>query len=299
MECVMFNYYRWFICFFICAGTVSMDGGVTKDIVSLVSQISQQHPFSYDLGIKVIPSKQAHAGITICCHGYGHSNKIINVVHAAQVIPDHLIGFNFPDYNITGATDHAKSTFGSINEILPLLYIIKRCVHDLELSEINLYGFSAGGGAIINALAVLNQSTYDAQLMDIGITAALKKQMLEAIERGLIILDCPLKSVEEILAHRGKSPGLEILMIRYAQNNMRPIDAIDALHGLRLTILLHFQQPDEILGNHDDVLFIERLRHANAGNTMVVIGSEGGHNVFHASLWQRYREFKNLQDTLQ
>lgn len=250
------------------------------------------HPFSYDLGIKVLPSSHAKAQVTICAHGYGHSNKIANAMRSFGVFSDHLIGFNFPDYGITAQTDHAKSSFGTINEILPLLYIIKRCVIDLQISVINLYGFSAGGGAIVNALAALNQTRFDAQLKEIGISIDEKKQILKALQDGLVILNCPLKSMEEIVAFRGTSSVFNFVVANYAKNNMRPIDAIHELEGLALNILLHFQNPDEILSNRDDALFIERLRAVNKGNTTVIIGSEGGHNVFHASLWKQYKKLK-------
>lgn len=250
------------------------------------------HPFSYDLGIKVLPSSHANAQVTICAHGYGHSNKIATVMRSFEVFSDHIIGFNFPDYGITAQTDHAKSSFGTINEILPLLYIIKRCVIDLQIRVVNLYGFSAGGGAIVNALAALNQKRFDAQLKEIGISIDEKKQILKALQDGLVILNCPLKSMEEIVAFRGTSSGFNLVVANYAKNNMRPIDAIHELEGLVLNILLHFQNPDEILSNRDDALFIERLRAVNKGNTTVVIGSEGGHNVFHASLWKQYKKMK-------
>ena len=255
-------------------------------------ELQEEHPFAYDLGIKVLPSSHPDAQVTICAHGYGHSNKIADVMRSFQVFSDHIIGFNFPDYGITSQTDHAKSSFGSIDEILPLLYILKRCVVDLHIPVINLYGFSAGGGAIVNALAALNQNRFDADLKKIGITSKDKKQIFGALKNGLIILNCPLKSVEEIIELRGKSREFEILALRYVKNNMRPIDAIGALEGMALNILLHFQKPDEILSNRDDVLFIERLRATNKGDTTVVIGSEGGHNVFHASLWKQYKKIK-------
>ncbi len=209
-----------------------------------------------------------------------------------NVIKDHLVGFNFPDYGIddNGPYDPAKSTFGSIDELLPLLYLIKLCVVDLDRSSVNLYGKSAGAGAIVNALGVLNTSTYDEQLAAIGITTKDKKQMIKAIERGLVILNCPLKSIEEISALRGSTPEFEILAKRYAQNNMRPIDALEKLQGLQLHVLLHFQDPDEITGNRDDALFIERLRKVNKGTTDVVIGSDGGHNVYHKTLWDYYKK---------
>lgn len=121
----------------------SMITTVTKaDLLPLL----QQNPFQYDLGVKIVPSKKERSGVMICCHGYGHSNDIVNSLRSYP-ISDHLIGFNFPDYGITDESDHTKSTFGSIDELLPLIYILKRCVVDLHISSINLYGFSAGGGA--------------------------------------------------------------------------------------------------------------------------------------------------------
>lgn len=259
-------------------------------------KLLDENPFAYNVGIKILPSKAAGAGVTICCHGYGHSNRLADVLHSYQVFSDHIIGFNFPDYGITPQMDHVKSSFGTIHEILPLLYIVKRCVVDLQISRINLYGFSAGGGAIVNALASLNQSSHDEHLKTIGITLHDKKQILDALKSGLIILNCPLKSIEEVLAFRGTSREFEILAERYAQNNMRPIDALHRLQGLTLNILLHFQNPDEILSNRDDALFIERLRSVNAGTTTVVIGSEGGHNAFHASLWKQYKKMGNTRN---
>lgn len=250
-------------------------------------------PFVYDIGIKLIGSKQRDAQVTICCHGYGSSNDIVRAVESFDAIPDHLISFNFPDYNcIAKKYDPRTSSFGTINEILPLLYVIKLCVIDAGLSNLNLYGFSAGGGAIINALAVLNQTKYDAQLRAIGIHQEDKRNIISALEKGLIILDCPLKSIDEIMTLRGKTQEFTVLAERYRHNNMRPIDTVEQLRGLKLPILLHFQESDEILSNRDDALFIERLRNANQGTTEVAIGNDGGHNSYHACLWRKYKALR-------
>lgn len=268
-------------------GTHGMTNTIT---VEKLHQLAEHKPFTYNLGIKIIPAKKTDAPVTICCHGYGHNNQIVQAVYSAHALPTHLVGFNFPDYNITDAVDHTKSTFGTINELLPLLYILKRCVVDFGLNTINLYGFSAGGGAVVNTLATLNQSTYDTELATVGITPAIKKQIIKALEQGIIILDCPVKSISEIIELRGKSAILTILDARYTQNNMQPINALHQLTGLKLNILLYFQNPDEILGNRDDQLFAQRLQKANLGTTTIVIGNNGGHNTYHASLWDRYKK---------
>lgn len=257
-----------------------------------ILDVKNSQPFGYDLGIEIVASKKNQADVTICCHGYGSSSHIAEVVDSFNAIPDHIVGFNFPDYDLMHRPyDPRKCAFGSINELLPLFYIIKRCVCDAGLTSINLYGFSAGGAAVVNALVVLNETTYDAHLARIGITQEDKKQIIHAIEHGLVILDCPMKSAEEIADVRGRAPEFMILAEIYRRNNMRPIDSVQRLKGLKLHILLHFQQPDEIIGNRDDQLFIGRIRAANAsGTTQVVIGHDGGHNTYHRSLWRAYNE---------
>ena len=250
-------------------------------------------PFSYDLGIRLVPSKDKDDEITICCHGYGHNNEIVDVIDSYQILSGHLIGFNFPDYGITSDSDHSKSLFGTINEILPLLYIIKYYACNLNIAQVNLYGFSAGAGAIINALAILHRFLHKDALKKIGIARDDVAKMLRALRQGLIILDCPLKSIEEIVALRGKTPELEIMASRYAKNNMNPIDVLNQLSRLNMNIILHFQNPDEILGNRDDALFIERLQKDNGGITKVIMGSNGGHNVYHSSLWKYVSKIVN------
>jgi hypothetical protein len=168
--------------------------------------------------------------------------------------------------------------------------MLKKCVIDGQQEKIDLYGFSAGGAAIINMLVVLTHDAYDAQLKEIGIDREAKEKIRLAIQNGIIILDCPMKSVEELMDARGKTPEFEILAKRYAHNHMRPIDAVQKLKGLRLTILVYFENPDDILGNRDDQLFIERLKKANGGKTDVMVGSYGGHNTYHKVLWDKYKK---------
>lgn len=269
--------------------------GISSDQLTKIFR-EEKPPFSYDLSVKILPNKHKQAPVIICCHGYGANNRIGDCVHSSGVVPDHVVSFNFPDYDcVAKQYDPKKSAFGSINELLPLFYVIKKCVIDARQEKIDLYGFSAGGAAIINMLAVLNHPMYDAQLKEIGINQEGKEKIRTAIQNGIIILDCPMKSAEEIISACDASEKFwiqefEILAKRYAANNMRPIDAVQKLEGLHLHILLYIENPDEILGNRDDQLFIDRLKKANARNTEVIIGSYGGHNRFHASLWDRYKK---------
>lgn len=280
------------VCIILFLFRVSNMQAVDMQVLSKALKIPS--PFNYKMDIRVEPGPRKDAGVMIACHGYGANNGIADVLASYCVTDDHIISFNFPDYDcIAKKYNPRRSTFGSIQELLPLLWVLKQCVVDAGLDSLDLYGFSAGGAAVINALVVLNNSKYDTHLHEIGITAEHKEKIIAALQKGIVILDCPLKSVEEIMAVRGKSAEFTILAERYARNGMRPFDVVEKLTGLTLTILLHFQKHDEILGNRDDELFINRLFAANAGQVYVILTDEGGHNAFHKQLWQRYKKIKN------
>lgn len=248
------------------------------------------HPFDYNLNLYSIPGKNERT--MICMHGYKGSYQIAKTLKELKMIDATLVSFNFPDHNLReGRDDASKATFGTINELLPALYVIKKHVVDEGLKAIDLYGFSAGGGALVNLIAALNSSKYDAELKRIGIAGQEKKMILDAIQKGIVVLDAPLKSLEEIIALRGHSPDLEFVAHNYQKNGLRPIDSLEKLKGLALNIIVHFQESDEIIYNRDDHLFLERLQKANTkGNTSVVIANDGGHNVPHVSLWKCYSQ---------
>lgn len=236
--------------------------------------------FPYDLHLTSLPGKNPKA--VVCAHGMGGDYNIARWVKSDK----RRIGFNFPDYNFHSRGITAdQTTFGTIDELLPLIYVIKKGSEGQN--EIDLYGFSAGGAAIINAIGVLNTSRFDESLKTIGISQKEKEQMLQAIQRGRVILDAPLKSVREMADHLGPNRELEVFAKRYLENGMDPIDSMKHLQGLSLDIVLHFQKPDEVLSNRDDDLFYSRLKVANsAGRTRLITGSDYGHQLPHPSLWK-------------
>ncbi len=242
------------------------------------------HPFPYDLHLHLTQGKSSK--VMILAHGMGGNYQISETVK----IDKSLISFNFPDHDFQKRAISAKNTtFGTIDELLPLLYVIKKCVVTDGHSEVDLYGFSAGGGAVINALTVLNTSRFDKSLAKIGILHQEKQKMLQAIQKGLIILDTPLKSIREIIDFRGSNSDLEIFARRYEENGMEPIKSLACLKGLVLHFIVHFQNPDEVLSNRDDDLFISCLKEVNSGGTTrVVAGHDHGHVLPHPSLWEFY-----------
>lgn len=246
-------------------------------------------PFHYPLNIKILPSTKSEADVMICCHGMGSNRDIVECVKSVPAVQDHLIGFNFPDANMSFNVNPEKTTFGTIQEILPVIYLIKQCVMNGGAKKVSLYGFSAGGGAIINVLGVLHQNRFADQLNNLGIYASERQEMISALQKGIIILDVPLKSIEEVIAFSGYDKFAATLQKRYSENDLTPIKSIKHLQGLSLDIIVYFNNPDEALSNRDDQLFINTLKKYNGGSTVGVIGHDQGHNSFHNGLWKAYK----------
>lgn len=250
-----------------------------------------QPPFNYDLNLSSSPGTNGR--VMICFHGYGDNSDIAFYLRNLKCIDSTLISFNFPEYDINKGRkyDPKSATFGSIDELLPAFYTMKLAVLDEGLESIDLYGFSAGGGALINVIAILNTSNYDLELKKIGIKKAEKKKLLSAIQKGIVVLDAPFKSIEEIIDLRGSTAEFKILAKKYRTNDLRPIDSLKRLKGLSLNILLYFQEKDEVLSNRDDNLYIERLKKHQVGGKLTVIkGSDGKHTSPHLLLWQAYSQ---------
>jgi hypothetical protein len=250
-----------------------------------VSQLNAQahKVLNYDPEIELINPSQAFSEITITCHGYGANKEIGYMV--AERLDTPILTFNFPDHDIDDDFDIHTSSFGTIREYLPVLFMLKACAEN-GVSRINLYGYSAGGGAIINALAILNNSKYKESLAGIGIDDRNRVAIAQAVSNGLIILDTPLKSVTEILSIRPSEKAMQILAIRFSTNGFEAIDVIDQLAGLKLNIIVYFEVPDEILSNRDDELYFRKLKEVNkAGTTQLIFGYEDGHFGPHEPLW--------------
>lgn len=243
------------------------------------------HPFSYDLHLTRIKGKSPQVAVT--AHGMGGNYQIAHWVEMEKT----LVTFNFPDYDMHYRRIKAKDTkFGTIDEVLPFIYVIKLLTVDEGQSEVDLYGMSAGGGAIINVLAVLNTTRFDKQLKKIGVAEKEKEVMLKAIQNGAIILDTPLKSIREVNDYRGWDKDSETFAKRYRENDMEPIDSLKYLKGLSLHIILHFQKPDEVLSNRDDDLYYNKLKSVNSlGSTKLIVGRDHGHSLPHKTLWDFYR----------
>jgi hypothetical protein len=276
--------------FSFCVSVGALEGSSMILYDELHSISSRKHPFSYDLHPIAYKGSSGEEPVMIVCHGYGDNYRLGEYLQNVKVTRHHLVSFNFPDHDISDDDDHSKSSFGTISEILPLLYILKTCVVDFRLSAVSLYGFSAGGGAVINALAALQNGHWDKELEAVGISSGDKAHMMKALQAGMVILDCPLKSMEEVMDLRSKTPAFEILAQHYATNKMSPIDVLARLRDLTMTIFLHFENPDEIIKNRDDEIFKKRLLEANKNGRTLISSGIVGHNSLHTALWKNVRK---------
>lgn len=246
------------------------------------------NPFNYDLHVEVLPGKSQNKEVLICMHGMGSDYTIGQVVKSNSFVPFSIVSFNFPDYGRYDSHNWMRTSFGTINEILPALYVWKNYTD--EGYNVHLYGFSAGGGVIINALAVLNNNWYDDELAKIGITLDQKQKMLETVQKGSVILEVPLKSFDEI-ADLGEK-RIRLLATRARKHKMCPIENLSYLKNLSLNCFVYFSNPDDALGNRDDQEFIQKLRQANQkGTTFAIIGNSEGHTAYHPELWSAYNAF--------
>lgn len=237
--------------------------------------------FEHDLHLTTMPGKSE--AIMICLHGYGGSYKVAERIRQTTDVEETLISFNFPDHEISPEKDHTGCAFGTPKEILPVIHVLKKCIIDEKREQVNIYAISAGGGAFVNTLAALSTDR------DVGLTDEEKKTILQALSKGKIILDVPLKSVDEIIVFKGADPRMVLIAQRYRDNDMRPIDSLCKLKDLSLNIIVYIEEPDEILSNKDDTLYLERLQTANRlGKTVVISSKSGGHGGTHPDLWEYY-----------
>lgn len=247
-------------------------------------------PFNYDLQLKILPNEKLDAELLICMHGMGGDSTLCNIIRSNPIIPYHIIAFNFPDYGLRYRSS-LKTTFGTFDEIAPALFVLKKSIIDGGADKVHLYGFSAGGGAVVNLLAVLNSSRYDPSLQKLGIDTAEKQKILQAIQQGSVILEVPLKSFDEIADISGNRE-IRMLAQRAKDNGMTPFENVKEMKGLSLNLFAYFAYPDNILGNRDDDEFIKRLQTANkTGQTVAIIGQNAGHLGPHPELWDAYKKF--------
>ena len=256
-------------------------------LASTVAEIQEALP-----GDSVWEGVSEDQDVMLCLHGFGMDKMIGSYVHDTQLVTHHIFSFNFPDHGMDIDISKPETLcFGSVEELKPVIERLHTCITTLGANRIHLYGFSAGGGCAVNVLAALKKHRFRKEL---GLSAHEMDTIFEALERGTVILDCPLKSIDEILDEvEPENHYLAHVADIYKSNDLRPIDSLLKLKGSELNVLLILMQPDAILSNRDDALFIERLEEANRlGNTVVMLGHEGIHVPTMLSFMEGYERLK-------
>lgn len=222
---------------------------------------------SHDLQLFYIQKSSSKA--MVCFHGAGGNWKIINQAKQYAKEEETLVSFNFPDHSTNLSFENVEEThFGTLEELRPCFQALKKVVLEDGFTEVSLYGFSAGGGAIINMLCLLNGAE---ESSFIGLNKEEKIRIIQALRKGKILLDAPLKSIREVRDFRPDEPLLDFLANRYQENGLEPIDNLHKLQGLGLCYIVHFCGQDEVLSSRDSELFIERLIQADSEGTVFSI----------------------------
>lgn len=285
MKLVIF-FLNIFLAILLTAG--EKDNGFAQEVVL----IKQENPFGYDLDVQY--SKGTNPTILLLSHGFGsNSQAILNDVR--PYTQDTLIAFNYIDHDFSHATgDDNKTSIATPLEIMPLIYMLKKCIVDLHLQSISLYGYALGASNIIYAIDYLMNKSRDELSKKYNITDQDKILILEAIRKGKILLDVPFKHIDEIIALRGPTPILLMYKERAAKNGiLAPLDTLKKLKNLDMTFLLFFDINNEEFSNRDDSLFVKSLFDANPKGTNIIISTDnGGHAANHPTLWKIYNSLK-------
>ncbi len=245
------------------------------------------HPFDYDLHLSTFPGKNQRT--MICFHGMGADYKLAKYIQQISQLEDNFVGFNFTDHEISKQLLEPENTiYGTIEDLLPAAYVLKKIIIDEGKEAVNLYAFSMGGASLINTLVMLHTDKYDSYLEKIEITSEIKAKILDVLRKGYILLDCPLKSMREVITMKGANRWSNPIGARFAENNLEPIDSLEYLHNLGMNFFVHFQKNDEYFSNRDDELYIERLKKFNQGWVKVTSNGDEGHKLPHNGLWLQY-----------
>jgi predicted esterase len=95
-------------------------------------------PFEYDLHLFSLPGNNQRT--MICFHGYGDNYQIAETLKNLYQPKTTLVSFNFPEYDIKQGKEYNPKTafFGTIDELLPAFYVMKKIVIDQRLESIDL-----------------------------------------------------------------------------------------------------------------------------------------------------------------
>ena len=147
---------------------------------------------------------------TIALHGWGDSKEFIRRLKRhnpySPLLPGTVITYNALDAVQDGHLPIAQSSFGQLPDIIPFLYVLKQCA-DADLPTIDINAHSRGAALAINGLAVLNNNTnkYNQVWDQLHINPAQREKIKAMIQKGCIVLQCPLVSVRAAIKNQVKT----------------------------------------------------------------------------------------------
>ena len=240
-----------------------------------------------------------HNRPTIFLHGWGDTKNSAKLLKAfGDVLPGNLITFNFRDHGVL-IPKLRQSNLGQEQDVLSALFTIKWVKDKLKVNEVDLFGYSRGGATLLNLIAVLNdkKGMYDELLARIDIDAQERQALLDMIQRGCHVLNCPLTDLNMSVEARMKSAkwiDLFEAFTKYKRDGLQGITSAQQFAGLNLNMLLHFQYRDTVISNNNEAELYRRLAQHNPQTTFVTLGNNGGHLHTHATLAHTVHYFKKM-----
>lgn len=255
---------------------------------------------------------------TVYFHGFGGNKDAASIVkqyYGSERLAGDIITFDFADAD-NGSMDTSKSSLGQWNDIKTALYVLKK-MHEAGEKEAGIDAHSRGGATAVNMVAVLVDQTgqYDARLSELGINQELRQALLRMLQKGHIVLECPLIDVRSVIQHSieesstsssgssssswlwrwfASSPSTEttiyssaasvdymapLILKKYRPWAEQAIRSAEVWHDVQIPTIVHFQEEDEVLGNARNNEFYEKLSRSNGGDcTSFHLGNDGGHN---------------------
>lgn len=257
---------------------------------------------------------------TVYFHGFGGNSSVaagIKHLYGAERLPGDVVTFDFADAVTTAGMDTTKSSLGQWPDMKTALYVLKT-LHDSGETAVGITAHSRGGATAVNTVAALVDETtkYDENLAEIGIDGAKRKAMLKMLQRGQIVLECPLVHVRSVIKHQVETSRAGSWLTRmfgdslssssastadycasavvrkYRPWNEQAIESAEKWNNIRIPTIVHFQENDEVLGNRNDHEFYEKLSASNGvDHTERHVGADGGHNSSFASFYAARNAF--------
>jgi len=223
--------------------------------------------------------------VTVYVHGYGDNYQftIPLFMMNSYMLPGAVVGFNFQD-----VTENAfklkvgKSSVGQTADIATFSLVLKM-LDECGVEAINLFGYSRGGATIVTALGRLcSYNQHYVFFQHIGISEQQAQRIIAKIQKGTIVLNCPLVDSNAVANYWFGRFGpffMNSIIPRIMEHRAREDQAIDAariIQKMNFRILVHFQKNDKVLGNEPecDACFYNNLK---GPHTYLVIADEGGH----------------------